>query len=350
MVSPFVQVVPVGYSPAAPAALVIMSSVAPTVSVALCTWQGERYVAAQLRSIGAQSLLPAQVVVADDASTDGTWAVLGHEAAALRARGIEVVLFQQPQNVGYVRNFESALSQCRGGIVFLCDQDDLWRSDKIATFLDAFDARPGVQLLHSDARLVDGNGVPLGETLFQALAIDSRDIEREHRGEGFEVLMGRNIVTGAVTALRRDLIAEALPVADGWIHDEWLALVAAVGGGLDCIEAITTDYRQHGGNQVGAHRRGVLERALGSGTVRRNYLRAALRRLRSLQERAQSGRPLLDAAQSATLEQRLHHAQARAGLAASLPVRLLQVFREAASGRYHRFSNGLRSAASDLMP
>jgi hypothetical protein len=186
--------------------------------------------------------------------------------------------------------------------------------------------------------------------LFQALAIDRQDIKREHRGEGFEVLLGRNIVTGAVTALRRDLIAEALPVADGWIHDEWLAMVAAASGGLDCIETITTDYRQHDRNQVGAHRRGVLERALGSAVVRRNYLMAALQRLYSLQSRTQRGRPPLDAVQTEILEQRLKHAQARAGLAVSLFARLLQVFREVASGRYHRFSNGLRSAASDLMP
>lgn len=327
-----------------------MSSVTTTVSVALCTWQGERYIAAQLRTVGAQTVLPTQVVIVDDASTDGTWGVLEQEVATLHARGIEVVLRRQQQNVGYVRNFESALLQCSGDIVFLCDQDDLWREDKIETFLRIFDARPGLRLLHSNAQLVDAEGVPLRATLFQALAIDRQDIKREHRGEGFEVLLGRNIVTGAVTALRRDLIAEALPVADGWIHDEWLAMVAAASGGLDCIETITTDYRQHDRNQVGAHRRGVLERALGSAVVRRNYLMAALQRLYSLQSRTQWGRPPLDAVQTEILEQRLKHAQARAGLAVSLFARLLQVFREVASGRYHRFSNGLRSAASDLMP
>lgn len=346
---PFVPVVPVGYSPAAPAAPQNMSSVAPTVSVALCTWQGERHVAAQLRSIAAQSVLPTQVVVVDDASADGTWAVLLHEAEALRAAGIEVVLRQQEQNVGYVRNFETALSACSGDIVFLCDQDDVWHADKVATFLQAFAARPTVQLLHSDARLVDAQGRPLPATLFQALSISRRDLDREHRGEGFELLMGRNLVTGAVTALRRGLITQALPVAKGWIHDEWLALVAAASGGLDSIEAITTDYRQHGDNQVGARQRGLLERAVGSGSARRTYLAAALARLRSLQEQARLGRPALDAAQLATLDQRLRHAEARACAPARLPSRMLHIARELGSGRYHRFSNGLRSAASDLV-
>ncbi|MFC1451550.1 glycosyltransferase, partial [Bacillus cereus] len=131
-----------------------MSSVTTTVSVALCTWQGERYIAAQLRTVGAQTVLPTQVVIVDDASTDGTWGVLEQEVATLHARGIEVVLRRQQQNVGYVRNFESALLQCSGDIVFLCDQDDLWREDKIETFLRIFDARPGLRLLHSNAQLV----------------------------------------------------------------------------------------------------------------------------------------------------------------------------------------------------
>lgn len=326
-----------------------MPRVAPSVSVALCTWQGERYVAAQLRSIAAQSVRPDQVVVMDDASTDGTWAVLEQEADALRAAGIDVVLRQQERNVGYVRNFESALSACQGDIVFLCDQDDLWRTHKVATFLQAFAERPDVQLLHSDAQLVDGQGAALDATLFQALGIDRQVLDREHRGEGFELLMGRNIVTGAVAALRRGLLAQALPVADGWIHDEWLALVAAAEGGLDSIEQVTTDYRQHGGNQVGARRRGLVERAVGSGQARRSYLAGALARLHSLQARARLRQPALDAAQTVTLEQRLRHAQARAELPAALMPRLLQVAREVGSGRYHRFSNGLRSAASDLV-
>jgi hypothetical protein len=100
---------------------------------------------------------------------------------------------------------------------------------------------------------------------------------------------------------------------------------------------------------VGARQRGLLERAVGSGSARRTYLAAALARLRSLQEQARLGRPALDAAQLATLDQRLRHAEARACAPARLPSRMLHIARELGSGRYHRFSNGLRSAASDVV-
>ncbi len=314
----------------------------------MCTWQGEQFVAEQLRSIRSQTRLPEQVVVVDDDSRDATWQVLEREATTLRGAGVEVVLRRQPANVGYVRNFETALGLVTGDIVFLCDQDDHWHPDKVERFLARFDARPDLLMLHSDARLVDAAGAPLAHTLFEAFEIGPREIAMEQGGRAFEVLMGRNTVTGAAAALRRNLIDLALPIAPGWIHDEWLAVVAAAHDGLDCLDLVTTDYRQHGANQVGARRRGIVERITGGTVTRGEFLRRMLTRLAALQQRVDAGSIALDAGKAEMLEQRIRHAEVRAGLPARMLPRIGRVVREVATGRYHRFSSGLRSIASDL--
>jgi glycosyltransferase involved in cell wall biosynthesis len=318
------------------------------VSVALCTWNGEAFLAGQLRSIAAQRRRPDQLVICDDCSSDSTWSCLQQEAETLRGLGIQVDLHRHAANQGYVRNFEYALRHCRGDIVFLCDQDDVWHPDKVAEFAAAFERRPALTMLHGDARLVDGQGEPLGARLFEVLEVGADDIAREHCGEAFEVLLGRNVVTGATAALRRGLVDVALPVAPGWIHDEWLALVAAAGDGLDCLEPPLVDYRQHGGNQVGARRRGVRDRVMHDGAARRAYLTKRVAQLEALSARIDDGL-VLSAERRTMVQQRLLHARARAALPGSFWARARQVWGEYRSGRYTRFSNGLRSLAIDLL-
>ena len=318
-------------------------------SVALCTYKGESYLAAQLDSILAQTRPPQEVVVFDDVSPDGTWALLDAYAPRFCAAGIRFAMHRNAVNLGYVANFQQALLATTGAVVFLCDQDDIWHPDKIERFLPNFERRPDLMALHSDARLVDRNGDDTGIRLFEALEVTRTELDAIHSGRAFEVLVRRNVVTGATLAVRRTVFENAFPVPIGWIHDEWLGMVATFIGTIDCVEEPTIDYRQHESNQVGARRRGFVERLTGGGMSRLEFMTRTSLRTQTLLEIAETG-PLRPAeACLQMLRDRLIHARFRAAPPERWPARLSAVLREYASGRYSRFSNGPRSALSDLL-
>ncbi len=317
------------------------------VSVVLCTFNGERYLDAQLDSLLAQSRLPDEIVVHDDASTDGTWARLQAFAGRAAAQGVPVRLQRNPRNLGYVRNFEQALQAASGELLFPCDQDDVWHRRRIAVCLEAFARDPALVLLHSDARLVDAGGQPLGQQLFQVLGVSAGELAAMHAGRALDVLLRRNIVTGATMSLRRGLLAEALPVPAGWSHDEWLAMVAALRGRVDSLEQVTIDYRQHGANQLGARRRGTAER-IDPGS-RRAYRDVMAAKMRALAARVEAGAPAVSDEVRARLGERLRHDWVRTGLPPARWRRLAPVLGELACGGYTRYGTGLRGALLDLL-
>ncbi|MGJ7582381.1 glycosyltransferase [Variovorax sp. RHLX14] len=322
---------------------------ATVVSVALCTYKGESYLGAQLDSILAQSRLPQEIVVFDDVSPDGTWALLESYAPRIRATGIRLELHQNARNLGYVGNFGQALQATTGEIVFLCDQDDVWHPTKIERFLPEFERRPDLMMLHSDARLVDGSGKDIHCGLFEALEVTREELEAIHAGRAFEVLVRRNMVTGATMAVRRKVFERAPVVPAGWIHDEWLAMIATFIGTIDCLEAPSIDYRQHASNQVGARRRGFVERLTGGGMSRLEFMTRTLLRTQTLLDIAEAGPLRLRETDLQMLRDRLTHARFRATPPLRWPARLAAIAREYASGRYSQFSNGPRSALSDFL-
>jgi glycosyltransferase involved in cell wall biosynthesis len=319
------------------------------VSVALCTYKGERYLAAQLDSILAQTRLPQELVVFDDASPDDTWALLESYAPRIRATGIRLAMHRNVANLGYVGNFEQALKATIGEVVFLCDQDDIWHTTKIERFMPEFERRKELMVLHSDARLVDGDGNDMRCGLFEALEVTREELDAIHAGRAFEVLVRRNMVTGATMAVRRKVFEQAPVVPRGWIHDEWLAMIATFMGTVDCLEAPSIDYRQHGGNQVGARRRGFVERLSGGGMSRLEFMTRTLLRTQTLLDIAEAGPLRLPESDLQLLRDRLAHARFRATPPTRLPARFAAIVREYATGRYARFSNGPRSALSDFL-
>ncbi|MEO6969118.1 MAG: glycosyltransferase family 2 protein [Rhodanobacteraceae bacterium] len=318
-------------------------------SVVLCTYNGIRFLPALWDSLLAQTRLPAEIVVRDDASRDGTWDLLASLREAAIARGIGVSLARNPGNLGYAKNFEAALGDASSDILFLCDQDDVWHRAKLAAMLAPFERRPRLGLLHADARLIDADGKDLRCTLFRALEASREEIAGIHRGRAFEVLLRRNLATGATLALRRALLADALPFPGDWVHDEWLAIIAAAIGEVDCLETPLMDYRQHGGNQIGAQRRNLADKWARAAEPRIAYLEWMIRRGNALLQRLQWLGARVPAAHVDNVRGKLAHLELRLGLPAARTRRLWPVLRETLTGRYARYSMGLRAVAYDLL-
>ncbi|MBA4246738.1 MAG: glycosyltransferase family 2 protein [Microbacterium sp.] len=223
----------------------------------MCTHNGAAFVGEQVRSILSQRPAPRELVVGDDASTDDTVAEV--ERAVSEARAAEpglqtqLTVLRRSQPLGVTANFDATIAACTGELVALSDQDDVWPAGRLSRLITVFDD-PAVLLAHSDARLVDAHGEALGATLLQVLEVSAVERAGLRAGDAWPILLRRNTVTGATVVIRRSLAERAHPFPAAWVHDEWLAIVAAAYSGVRLIDEPLVDYRQHGGNVIGATR------------------------------------------------------------------------------------------------
>jgi len=322
-----------------------------SVSVALCTRNGARFVEAQLRSILDQTILPTQIVVSDDASTDRTIEIVESVVARWRASHVEesldLVVLINDQPLGVTRNFEQAVLRTDGDLVALSDQDDVWLPTRLERMVTEFTERPELLLLHSDAYLVDGTGFRSGGTLFGALDVSQQMITSIHQGSALNVLMKRNVVTGATTIFRRSLLDRAIPFPDGWLHDEWLAVLAAAVGQMDVLEHPLIEYRQHGANEIGATRLSFVDK------VRKVFSPGATRNARLLLRAESLAARVDDLSESQSLQEmvteKLAHEATRSSLGVRRLDRLSPILRELRTGRYERFGRGTVDAVRDLV-
>ncbi|MGH1547841.1 glycosyltransferase family 2 protein [Leifsonia poae] len=325
---------------------------APAISVALCTYNGARFIRRQLAGILAQTLPPAQLVVSDDASADDTVSIVEQELAAHRASGAptpELVLLRNETALGVTANFEQALRACTGELIALSDQDDEWEPDKLERMAAYFAQRPGLGFLHTDATLIDDDGLPAGGTLFGVLEVTDEERAAVHSGHAFDVFVRRNLATGATAMVTADLLRSALPFPAEWVHDEWLAVQAAARGRLELSERPLTRYRRHDENQIGAGDptlRHKIGRVLGRRGDRNRMLAV---RSRILSERLAGAADVSWENRTLAEEKALFEAE-RAALPISRPARVSRVIRLARGGRYGRFaSRGRLDVLRDLL-
>lgn len=340
-----------------------MTARALTSAVALCTYNGERFLLTQLDSILAGNTLPTEIVIADDGSTDSTLRIVEQWAPRASALGIRVEVIAGA-NVGVTANFARAIGATSSDIVVLSDQDDAWHPPRLQVALDAFQGDDTLLLHHGNARLVDRDGDDLGLTLFGGLSVSEAEIAGINAGTAFDVYLRRNVATGATVAFRRELFERAAPLPEGWLHDEWLAIIAAATGTVAATTQTLIDYRQHGSNVVGVEEPTLaykVKRMLATSPERNIALaersRVLADRLAGMPTAANTdaaadggsvgGVPaaVRDAARAKARFERI-----RAGLPAARILRLPTVLRAARGGGYQRFaSQGLLDIARDLL-
>lgn len=318
-------------------------------SVALCTYNGAEFLGAQLDSLLEQSRLPDEIVIGDDASTDGSWPQLLEFAERAKRAGVDVILHRHPSNLGYAGNFFRMLQAASGDVVFLCAQDDIWRRDKLALMEHRFTQEGDLVLLCSDARLVDGQGMEMGCSLFDALELTTSERQWIHAGDAFDVLLRRSMVTGATAAMRRELIGAALPVGAGWIHDEWIAIVAAALGRIDAVEQPLIDYRQHGRHQLGMRKRRLGDKWRDLLLPRGEQFRREVARLESLEAHLGTEFPGKGALRLEQIARKRRHFARRIAIGQRSRLgRFRPAIHEALAGNYRRYGTGVRSMLRDI--
>lgn len=329
-----------------------MTGSLPTVSVALCAYNGATFIREQVASILSQTVLPIQIVLSDDASVDGT--IQEFTAAVERATrsrpdvaNIAIVILRNESPLGVTKNFEQAISHCVGDLIALSDQDDLWVSHRLESMVQEFENDLELLLLFTDSRLVDGGGQPLGYSTFQALGVTAQEEQLVHDGRALEIFVRRNLVTGATTVFRKDLFEKAAPFPGSWVHDEWLGIVAAAVGRVDFLAEPLVDYRQHASNEIGAKKlnwRHYIGRIVFPRTERNERL--------FLRAKNMAGHPFFESGSLSLREvanEKLAHEIARQALPASRLKRIGRVFAEIRTGRYRRFGLGAQDIVRDLL-
>ncbi|WP_410001611.1 glycosyltransferase family 2 protein [Sphingosinicella rhizophila] len=198
----------------------------------MATFNGANYLQAQLDSFSSQSLLPDELVVCDDGSHDRTIGIL----EAFRSKApFDVQIHRNASNLGYIKNFEKALSLCGGEIIFLSDQDDVWFDQRIERVAAAFDKNPQTMVVMNDQLIVNADLKSNGVT----------KLENMKRYGGAQ----RNFITGCCSAHRREWQDIVLPIpAEAPAHDTWINGLAHQLRTAIVLPDVLQFYRRHASN------------------------------------------------------------------------------------------------------
>ena len=322
------------------------------VSVAMTTLNGDRFLQEQLESIVAQSPRPLEIVIGDDGSNDGTLAVI----ESVRTRSAIPLRIIGGTHVGLRANVERVLRECRGAVIALADQDDVWLPDRIRAIEESF-GDPAVGLWFSDAELIDERGRLMDRRLWASVGLGGDAVAALTAGRGLRRLLQGMTVTGATMAFRATLLPLVLPLPielDGpdhlFLHDGWIAVLASLPGAIVAEPHCFTHYRQHA-MQVTAMQ--VARNPIGEETPRRpasrHDLDQELARVRLVLDRVRK-RDMLDACRPDDARTLVELEQLLSVRAASPGVgRIPALVRELFAGRYHTYARGWRTAAADLL-
>lgn len=203
------------------------------ISVCMATYNGEKYLREQIDSIIKQITENDELIISDDGSNDRTLEIIKEYCDHYS----NIIFIEGPQK-GVVKNFENALKCAKGTIIFLADQDDIWKNDKVIKVLDAFKDEKITLVLH-DADIIDGNSQRIMKSFF------------EHRKskKGLINNLIKNSYLGCCMAFKNTLLDYVLDFPEYIeMHDWWIGLIAEKKGKVCFLKDKLISYRRHENN------------------------------------------------------------------------------------------------------
>lgn len=219
-----------------------------SISVAMATYNGQKYIREQLDSILAQSYPVSEIIIVDDCSFDNTYNILCEYSVV----NPKVKVMQNESNLGVLKTFEKALMSCSGDFIAVSDQDDIWLPNKIEELVPQIGDN---YLLYSDAVVVDDN----------LKVINNSNLSFFERLSSFERLddyFFANNVTGCTMLVSNELIRLVCPFPDFKVmyHDQYLAIMAKYFGKIKKVQQALMLYRQHSSNASASFNRSAYEK------------------------------------------------------------------------------------------
>ncbi|ELY77554.1 glycosyltransferase [Natrinema gari] len=223
------------------------------VSVALCTYNGEEYIEEQIESILDQTYDISEVVVFDDSSTDSTISKI-NKYANKYPQLFEV--HTNDENVGVEENFARCIKHCKGDAIAISDQDDIWHEEKIEREVEAL-TREEVSLVFHNSTIVTSSLEQKGDLWS---TVQQRVPKNGNQRHLITALTKYNFVQGCTILFDESLKRYLESIPSQWEYDYYIAVVAALTGGLHAIDDELLLYRQHEQQAIGSPEENSLER------------------------------------------------------------------------------------------
>lgn len=298
------------------------------ISIAMCTYFGERYLEQQLESLSQQTNPPFELVICDDGSTDATLSLLKEWQSRCP---FTTRLFINKERLGYAANFQKALGECRGDWIAFCDQDDIWHPQKLAR-IHAI-CRPELGIIFHNAQITQNKGSSL---LWDHCGLTRRLLQNR---SGLANLLKINFAFGNTMVIRRKAIPPAaFPFFNS--HDRWLAHAVALHHPVHFLEEPLIFYRQHE-SQIIPNRVKKLSFVEKLNQIKNSYkaIEDDLGFLEELIARTET---------HSLLTQKVDHLRQR--IAFSQKQGLIQkALSDLIKGYYHKYSNGVQGFVKDMV-
>jgi len=221
------------------------------ISIVLCTYNGAKYLEEQLDSLIQQSMSWDELIIIDDASTDGTVEIL----TQFESNHKNVRLFIKPKNKGVTHRYEEGIRIAACDYIFLCDQDDVWEEKKLERMIDVF-KETDAKLVFSDARCIDSSGNSLGYNLWDQIGFNKAERLQMMEGKGMLVTVRHNVASACCMAFHNSLKKNIQPLIHGnkhLLHDRFILAitVALYPDSVKFIDEQLVDYRIHKDQVIG---------------------------------------------------------------------------------------------------
>lgn len=230
------------------------------ISVAMATYNGEKYIREQINSIINQTVVPDEIIISDDGSKDRTLEIIQEIANSHQSAGIKLYV-DNPRH-GFAFNFVHAISHCSGDILFLCDQDDIWDKNKVEHIVRVYCNYQDALCVFHNATSIDSDGLPnhvLFNSFIQSLADHhlNGEVVKVPGNPNCEIAASAPLINGLVMSVSRELLHTAFPFPPiSSQHDGWLWFCSEALDGCYFLNEILTFRRLHTNNTSGAGKQG----------------------------------------------------------------------------------------------
>jgi glycosyltransferase involved in cell wall biosynthesis len=201
------------------------------ISIALCTYNGEKFLQEQIDSILNQTYKNFELIISDDCSEDNTSIILKN----FQSKDSRIKLLSNDENIGYIKNFEKAIKDCTGDLIFLSDQDDVWNPNKLSEISACF--TQGRTLVFHDSEFINEKGEYLNKNTSNRFTLN--------QGIGTLSFILFNGISGHALAFKKEIISIILPLPTLVHHDCWISFVANCTGEIFYHSKPLVKYRQH---------------------------------------------------------------------------------------------------------
>lgn len=227
-------------------------------SIAMATYNGGQYIKEQLQSIIKQTVLPYEIVISDDNSTDNTIEIINKFIKENSDKDIIYkVLINSSDNSGVVGNFENAIKNTTGDLIFLSDQDDIWLKNKLERIIEIFE-RTGTSVVFHNARILmqkKDKFEIINDTAYSHLgyfsSFNKDGIYKFENREYLSHIADNCIALGMSLCVKREFMFSCMPMSKGMNHDDWIEFCAITHNDCIAIKDILAHYRIHSSNTSG---------------------------------------------------------------------------------------------------